>query len=74
MIRDHNSELVRNHGNLWFQMFSSICRRDQLLVNAAAEETGMPIYKVQNDFNDSNNFILKTHRNIKVKNIKIGYL
>ena len=70
MIRDHNSDLARNHGNLWFEMFGSICKRDQLLVNAAAEKAGMPIHRIQTDFNDTNNFKLKLHKNVRVKDIK----
>jgi hypothetical protein len=70
IIRDHNSELARNHGKLWFEMFTTICKRDQLLVNAAAKQVSMPIHRIQNDFNDTNHFKLRIHKNARVKNIK----
>ena len=71
IYRDSNSDIVRSHAIIWWDLFKSVCPRDQLWVSQAALKAGLEIKVIDSCFNDQADYLrVGIHKNARMKNIK----
>ena len=74
IYRDSQSDVVRSHAASWWNLFNTICPRDQLWVSQAALQAGLEIKVIDSSFNDVADYLrVGIHKNARMKNIKARF-
>ena len=63
IMRNHESHKVRVLSEKWWEYFNSICKRDQISVQTAANHAELNIKVLEEDFSNKDYFKMTLHKN-----------